>query len=111
MISEDNRSVSIFKLLFSAFPLCRDSEKEWYYTGKDKERQGPYSFKEMRDLWTEQEIHQRSRYVHVGGYFYTQASLFLPIVLACTTKIYTHEFNIACMHACCRKAATPQKPF
>ncbi len=43
--------------------LCRDSEKEWYYTGKDKERQGPYSFKEMRDLWTEQEIHTRTRYV------------------------------------------------
>ncbi len=26
---------------------------------------------------------------------------------ACTANIYTHEFNIACMHACCRKAAIP----
>ncbi len=27
---------------------------------------------------------------------------------ACTANIYTHKLNIACMHACCRKAAIPQ---
>ena len=39
----------------------RDSEKEWYFGSKDKEREGPYSFGEMKDLWSEGTIHQKTR--------------------------------------------------
>ncbi|CAI8017294.1 DnaJ homolog subfamily C member 13 [Geodia barretti] len=39
----------------------RDTEKEWYYGNKDKERDGPYSFGEMKELWKESTIHQKTR--------------------------------------------------
>lgn len=32
--------------------MARDSEKEWYYQGSNKERAGPFSFKELKDCWT-----------------------------------------------------------
>ena len=30
--------------------MKRDSEKEWYYGNKDKERLGPYSYEEVRSV-------------------------------------------------------------
>ena len=39
----------------------RDSEKEWYFGNKTKEREGPYSFGEMKDLWTEGTVHGKTR--------------------------------------------------
>lgn len=39
----------------------RDTEKEWYYSNKDKEREGPYSFGEIKELWKESSIHQKTR--------------------------------------------------
>lgn len=33
--------------------MQRDSEKEWYYGNKEKERLGPFSFKEMKDMSAE----------------------------------------------------------
>ncbi|XP_042237903.1 dnaJ homolog subfamily C member 13-like isoform X4 [Homarus americanus] len=32
--------------------MARDSEKEWYYQGSNKERAGPYSFKELKEIWS-----------------------------------------------------------
>ncbi|XP_076044368.1 receptor mediated endocytosis 8 isoform X2 [Oratosquilla oratoria] len=31
--------------------MARDSEKEWYYQGSNKDRAGPFSFKEMKELY------------------------------------------------------------
>ena len=39
----------------------RDTEKEWHYSNKDKEKEGPYSFGEMKELWKESSIHQKTR--------------------------------------------------
>ena len=38
-----------------------DVEKEWYYGNKEKERFGPFSFKEMREAWKEQDINETTR--------------------------------------------------
>ena len=38
-----------------------DTEKEWYFNNKEKEREGPYSFKEMRELYADGSIHQKTR--------------------------------------------------
>ena len=35
-------------VLEAAPDMQRDTEKEWYYSNKEKEREGPYSFKEVR---------------------------------------------------------------
>ena len=35
-------------VLEAAPDMERDTEKEWYYSNKEKEREGPYSFKEVR---------------------------------------------------------------
>ncbi|XP_045611089.2 dnaJ homolog subfamily C member 13 isoform X2 [Procambarus clarkii] len=32
--------------------MARDSEKEWYYQGTNKERAGPFSFKELKECWS-----------------------------------------------------------
>ncbi|XP_071522873.1 dnaJ homolog subfamily C member 13 isoform X2 [Panulirus ornatus] len=32
--------------------MSRDSEKEWYYQDTNKERAGPYSFKELKEFWS-----------------------------------------------------------
>lgn len=34
--------------LLEAPDMERDTEKEWYFSNKDREREGPYSFKEVR---------------------------------------------------------------
>ncbi|XP_068224403.1 dnaJ homolog subfamily C member 13-like [Palaemon carinicauda] len=31
--------------------MPRDSEKEWYYQGANKERAGPFSFKDLKEFW------------------------------------------------------------
>ena len=31
--------------------MKRDSEKEWYYGNKDKERLGPYSYSVLGGMW------------------------------------------------------------
>ncbi|XP_074640124.1 dnaJ homolog subfamily C member 13-like isoform X2 [Tubulanus polymorphus] len=41
--------------------MRRESEKEWYYGNKEKERLGPYSFEEMKELWAEGTIHAKTR--------------------------------------------------
>jgi DnaJ family protein C protein 13 len=38
-----------------------DTEKEWYYGNKEKERLGPFSFAEMKDFWEESQINSRTR--------------------------------------------------
>lgn len=30
---------------------ARDTEREWYFSNKDKEKEGPYSFKEVGVVW------------------------------------------------------------
>lgn len=37
------------------------AEKEWYYGNKEKERKGPYSFPEMKEMWDEGEVKATTR--------------------------------------------------
>ncbi|XP_055340824.1 dnaJ homolog subfamily C member 13-like [Paramacrobiotus metropolitanus] len=39
----------------------RDTEKEWYYGNLEKERLGPVSMAELRELWESGEINQKTR--------------------------------------------------
>ncbi|XP_023933252.1 dnaJ homolog subfamily C member 13-like [Lingula anatina] len=48
-------------VLEAAPDMKRDSEKEWYYGNKDKERLGPFSFEEMKDLYKEGVLHAKTR--------------------------------------------------
>ena len=48
-------------LLEAPAGLEYDIEKEWYYGNKDKERFGPFSFKEMKEFWKEQDINETTR--------------------------------------------------
>ncbi|GFR63073.1 LOW QUALITY PROTEIN: DnaJ-like protein subfamily C member 13 [Elysia marginata] len=41
--------------------MKRDSEKEWYYGNKEKERLGPFSFEEMKELYESGEVHAKTR--------------------------------------------------
>ncbi|XP_064598102.1 dnaJ homolog subfamily C member 13-like isoform X2 [Liolophura sinensis] len=41
--------------------MKRESEKEWYFGNKDKERLGPYSFDEMKDFYKEGTVHAKTR--------------------------------------------------
>lgn len=41
--------------------MMLDTEKEWYYGNVEKERRGPYSFKEMKDLWKEGILDAKTR--------------------------------------------------
>lgn len=52
--TDESSFLSVFILksnLLEASPemMQRDSEKEWYYGNKEKERLGPFSFKEVSD--------------------------------------------------------------
>ncbi|RWS30301.1 dnaJ subfamily C member 13-like isoform X2 [Leptotrombidium deliense] len=38
-----------------------DTEKEWYYGNSEKDRQGPYSFKDMKELWSQGTINSKTR--------------------------------------------------
>ncbi|XP_019858666.1 PREDICTED: dnaJ homolog subfamily C member 13 [Amphimedon queenslandica] len=38
-----------------------NSEKEWYFGNREREREGPYSFEEMKELWTGETLHPKSR--------------------------------------------------
>lgn len=44
--------------------MRRDSEKEWYYGNKDKERLGPFSYEEVRRHWIFSSINPK-QYIHV----------------------------------------------
>lgn len=41
--------------------IRESSEKEWYYGNVEKERHGPHSFPEMKDLWDEDVITRKTR--------------------------------------------------
>ncbi|XP_013794496.1 LOW QUALITY PROTEIN: dnaJ homolog subfamily C member 13-like [Limulus polyphemus] len=41
--------------------MMMDTEKEWYYGNVEKERRGPYSFKEMKELWKEGILDAKTR--------------------------------------------------
>lgn len=41
--------------------MKRESEKEWYYGNVDKERLGPFSFEEMKELWADGRLHAKTR--------------------------------------------------
>lgn len=41
--------------------MKRESEKEWYYGNKDKERLGPYSYDELKRFWEEGTVHAKTR--------------------------------------------------
>ncbi|XP_064647249.1 dnaJ homolog subfamily C member 13-like isoform X1 [Lineus longissimus] len=39
----------------------RDTEKEWYFGNKEKERLGPYSYQEMKELWEVGTVNAKTR--------------------------------------------------
>ncbi|XP_005092836.1 dnaJ homolog subfamily C member 13 isoform X2 [Aplysia californica] len=41
--------------------MQRDSEKEWYFGNKEKERLGPFSFEEMKAFYEEGTLHAKTR--------------------------------------------------
>lgn len=41
--------------------MMKETEKEWYYGNAEKERYGPYSFGEMKDLWKENILTTKTR--------------------------------------------------
>ncbi|CAG5130505.1 unnamed protein product, partial [Candidula unifasciata] len=41
--------------------MHRESEKEWYFGNKEKERLGPYSFEEMKAFYEEGTVHAKTR--------------------------------------------------
>ncbi len=49
-------------VLESSTTMARDSEKEWYYGKQDKEKVGPYSFSELKDLFKEGSIDAKTRF-------------------------------------------------
>lgn len=49
-------------VLESSSAMSRDSEKEWYYSKQDKEKLGPFSFGEIKDLHKEETFDNRTRF-------------------------------------------------
>ncbi|UJR33077.1 hypothetical protein I4U23_020536 [Adineta vaga] len=49
-------------VLESSSTMTRESEKEWYYGKQDKEKLGPYSFNEIKDLYKEGTFDAKTRY-------------------------------------------------
>ncbi|KAJ8268464.1 hypothetical protein COCON_G00136360 [Conger conger] len=48
-------------VLEAAPDMKRESEKEWYFGNVEKERRGPFSFEEMQELWSSEELNAKTR--------------------------------------------------
>lgn len=77
--------------------MKRDSEKEWYYGNADKERLGPYSFEEMKDLWKENVINAKTRCWAQGmdGWRPLQSVTQLKWTLLATSQPVMNETELA----------------
>ncbi|CAF3421421.1 unnamed protein product [Rotaria sp. Silwood1] len=49
-------------VLESSTTMTRENEKEWYYGKQDKEKVGPYSFSEIKDLYKEGTFDAKTRF-------------------------------------------------
>ena len=54
-------------VLESSSTMERDSEKEWYYGKQDKEKLGPYSFSEIKELYKEGTFDSKTRFWAQGN--------------------------------------------
>ena len=79
--------------------MKRDTEKEWYYGNKDKERLGPYSFEEMKDLWEEGTVHAKTRCWAQGmdGWRPLQSVPQLKWTIMATGQAVMNESDLACL--------------
>lgn len=51
----------------SSTTMSRENEKEWYYGKQDKEKLGPFSFSEMKDLHAENNFDGKTRFWAQGN--------------------------------------------
>ncbi|XP_033727987.1 dnaJ homolog subfamily C member 13-like [Pecten maximus] len=79
--------------------MNRESEKEWYYGNKDKERLGPYSFEEMKELYEEGTVHAKTRCWAQGmdGWRPLQSVPQLKWTLMATGQAVMNESDLACL--------------
>ncbi len=56
-------------VLESSTTMTRENEKEWYYGKQDKEKVGPYSFSEIKDLYKEGAFDAKTRFWAQGKFF------------------------------------------
>ncbi|KAL3854398.1 hypothetical protein ACJMK2_013668 [Sinanodonta woodiana] len=79
--------------------MKRESEKEWYYGNKDKERLGPYSFEEMKRFWEEGIVHAKTRCWSQGmdGWRPLQTVPQLKWTLMATGQAVMNESDLACL--------------
>lgn len=64
-------------VLESSSTMTRESEKEWYYGKQDKEKVGPYSFNEIKDLHKEGNFDAKTRFWAQGRFLlHMKASYF-----------------------------------
>jgi DnaJ homolog subfamily C member 13 len=54
-------------VLESSTTMTRESEKEWYYGKQDKEKVGPYSFSEIKDLHKDSAFDSKTRFWAQGN--------------------------------------------
>jgi DnaJ family protein C protein 13 len=54
-------------VLESSTTMTRENEKEWYYGKQDKEKVGPYSFNEIKDLHKEGNFDAKTRFWAQGN--------------------------------------------
>ncbi|XP_069107344.1 LOW QUALITY PROTEIN: dnaJ homolog subfamily C member 13-like [Argopecten irradians] len=79
--------------------MNRESEKEWYYGNKDKERLGPYSFEEMKEFYEEGTVHAKTRCWAQGmdGWRPLQSVSQLKWTLLATGQPVMNESDLACL--------------
>ncbi|CAG2229949.1 DNAJC13 [Mytilus edulis] len=79
--------------------MKRETEKEWYYGNKDKERLGPYSFDEMKELWEEGVVHAKTRCWAQGmdGWRPLQSVPQLKWTILATSQPVLNESDLACL--------------
>lgn len=79
--------------------MKRDSEKEWYYGNKDKERLGPYSYEELKQFWDEGIVHAKTRCWAQGmdGWRPLQSVPQLKWTLLATGQAVMNESDLSCL--------------
>ncbi|WAR09956.1 DJC13-like protein [Mya arenaria] len=79
--------------------MKRESEKEWYYGNKDKERLGPYSYEEINRLWDEGVVHNKTRCWAQGmdGWRPLQLIPQLKWKLMATGQAVMNESDLGCL--------------
>ncbi|XP_053386463.1 dnaJ homolog subfamily C member 13-like isoform X2 [Mercenaria mercenaria] len=79
--------------------MKRESEKEWYYGNKDKERLGPYSYEELKRFYDEGIVHAKTRCWAQGmdGWRPLQSVPQLKWTLLATGQAVMNESDLGCL--------------